>query len=112
MSKWVKDLDIYGLNGLLRIFWVAVLTSGCRIKLSPIKNDRTSNSAIDRRSSVLKSPLSLTINLSLGKSLDNLFVVSSEVSKINLIKEGSVMLIEEFPSSEDFIDTKEKIEKF
>ena len=30
----------------------------------------------------------------------------------NLINKGSEMLIEEFPSSEDFIDTKEKIEKF
>ena len=29
----------------------------------------------------------------------------------NLIKKGSEILIEEFPSSEDFIDTKEKIEK-
>ena len=29
----------------------------------------------------------------------------------NLISKGSKMLIEEFPSSEDFIDTKEKIEK-
>ena len=29
----------------------------------------------------------------------------------NLIYNGSVILIEEFPSSEDFIDTKEKIEK-
>ena len=29
----------------------------------------------------------------------------------NLVKKGSEMLIEEFPSSEDFIDTKEKIEK-
>ena len=29
----------------------------------------------------------------------------------NLINKGSEMLIEEFPSSEDFIDTKEKIEK-
>ena len=28
-----------------------------------------------------------------------------------LINKGSEMLIEEFPSSEDFIDTKEKIEK-
>jgi len=28
-----------------------------------------------------------------------------------LISKGSEMLIEEFPSSEDFIDTKEKIEK-
>ena len=29
----------------------------------------------------------------------------------NLIKQGSEILIEEFPSREDFIDTKEKIEK-
>ena len=29
----------------------------------------------------------------------------------NLIYKGSELLIEEFPSSEDFIDTKEKIEK-
>ena len=29
----------------------------------------------------------------------------------NLIRKGSEILIEEFPSSEDFIDTKEKIEK-
>ena len=29
----------------------------------------------------------------------------------NLINKGSQILIEEFPSSEDFIDTKEKIEK-
>ena len=29
-----------------------------------------------------------------------------------LVNEGSKILVEEFPSSEDFIDTKEKIEKF
>ncbi len=29
----------------------------------------------------------------------------------NLVNQGSKLLIEEFPSSEDFIDTKEKIEK-
>ena len=29
----------------------------------------------------------------------------------NLINKGSEILVEEFPSSEDFIDTKEKIEK-
>ena len=29
----------------------------------------------------------------------------------NLIKKGSEILVEEFPSSEDFIETKEKIEK-
>ena len=28
-----------------------------------------------------------------------------------MIKKGSEILIEEFPSNEDFIDTKEKIEK-
>ena len=30
----------------------------------------------------------------------------------DLISKGSVILIEEFPSSKDFIETKEKIEKF
>ena len=34
-----------------------------------------------------------------------------EAISFNLISKGSEMLIEEFPSSEDFIDTKEKIEK-
>ncbi len=29
----------------------------------------------------------------------------------NLVKKGSEILVEEFPSNEDFIDTKEKIEK-
>ena len=29
----------------------------------------------------------------------------------NIIYKGSEILVEEFPSSEDFIDTKEKIEK-
>ena len=29
----------------------------------------------------------------------------------NIVKKGSEILVEEFPSSEDFIDTKEKIEK-
>ena len=29
----------------------------------------------------------------------------------NFVNKGSEILIEEFPSSEDFIDTKEKIEK-
>ena len=37
--------------------------------------------------------------------------ISTEDSiSFKLIKKGSEMLIEEFPSSEDFIDTKEKIE--
>tara|TARA_Y100001970_G_C14017302_1_gene741609 strand:+ start:34 stop:582 length:549 start_codon:yes stop_codon:yes gene_type:complete len=34
-----------------------------------------------------------------------------ETISFNLIHKGSELLIEEFPSSEDFIDTKEKIEK-
>ena len=38
--------------------------------------------------------------------------ISAEDAKsFNLINKGSEILIEEFPSSEDFIDTKEKIEK-
>tara|TARA_A100001011_G_scaffold304704_1_gene319098 strand:- start:113 stop:532 length:420 start_codon:yes stop_codon:yes gene_type:complete len=38
--------------------------------------------------------------------------ISAESAKsFNLINKGSKLLIEEFPSSEDFIDTKEKIEK-
>ena len=32
-------------------------------------------------------------------------------NSFDLINKGSEILIEEFPSSEDFIDTKEKIEK-
>ena len=39
-------------------------------------------------------------------------ISAEDAVSFNLIKEGSVMLIEEFPSGEDFIDTKEKIEKF
>ena len=34
-----------------------------------------------------------------------------DAKSFNLINKGSEILIEEFPSSEDFIDTKEKIEK-
>ena len=34
-----------------------------------------------------------------------------EAISFNLVNNGSKILIEEFPSSEDFIDTKEKIEK-
>ena len=34
-----------------------------------------------------------------------------EAISFNLINKGSKILIDEFPSSEDFIDTKEKIEK-
>jgi len=38
--------------------------------------------------------------------------ISAEDAKsFNVIKKGSEVLIQEFPSNEDFIDTKEKIEK-
>mgnify|MGYP001422658287 FL=1 len=39
-----------------------------------------------------------------GISAENAF-------SFNIVKKGSEILIEEFPSSEDFIDTKDKIEK-
>ena len=38
-------------------------------------------------------------------------ISADDAISFDLIKKGSVILIEEFPSSEDFIDTKEKIEK-
>ena len=38
-------------------------------------------------------------------------ISAEEAYSFNLVKKGSEMLIEEFPSSEDFLDTKEKIEK-
>ena len=38
-------------------------------------------------------------------------ISSENALSFKLINKGSEMLIEEFPSSEDFIDTKEKIEK-
>ena len=38
-------------------------------------------------------------------------ISAEEAFSFNLINKGSKILIEEFPSSEDFIDTKEKIEK-
>jgi membrane protein required for colicin V production len=38
-------------------------------------------------------------------------ISAEDAVTFNLINKGSEMLIEEFPSSEDFIDTKEKIEK-
>jgi len=38
-------------------------------------------------------------------------ISAEEAISYNLIIKGSEILIEEFPSSEDFIDTKEKIEK-
>ena len=38
-------------------------------------------------------------------------ISAEEAISFNLPKKGSEILIEEFPSNEDFIDTKEKIEK-
>ena len=38
-------------------------------------------------------------------------ISAKEAISFNLINKGSEILIEEFPSGEDFIDTKEKIEK-
>ncbi|MDC0524751.1 CvpA family protein [Pelagibacteraceae bacterium] len=38
-------------------------------------------------------------------------ISAEDALTFNLINKGSEILIEEFPSSEDFIDTKEKIEK-
>tara|TARA_B100001248_G_scaffold172182_1_gene130486 strand:- start:9235 stop:9654 length:420 start_codon:yes stop_codon:yes gene_type:complete len=38
-------------------------------------------------------------------------ISADDAISFNLINKGSEMLIEEFPSNEDFIDTKEKIEK-
>ena len=38
-------------------------------------------------------------------------ISAEDAFSFNLINKGSIILIEEFPSSEDFIDTKEKIEK-
>ncbi len=38
-------------------------------------------------------------------------ISSEDAISFNLINRGSEILIEEFPSSDDFIDTKEKIEK-
>ncbi len=38
-------------------------------------------------------------------------ISAEDALSFNLVNKGSKMLIEEFPSSEDFIDTKEKIEK-
>ena len=39
-------------------------------------------------------------------------ISTESANTFNLINKGSEILIDEFPSSEDFIDTKEKIEKF
>jgi membrane protein required for colicin V production len=38
-------------------------------------------------------------------------ISAEDAISFNIISKGSEVLIEEFPSSEDFIDTKEKIEK-
>ena len=38
-------------------------------------------------------------------------ISAEDAMTFNLIKKGSEILIEEFPSSKDFIDTKETIEK-
>ena len=43
--------------------------------------------------------------------LQNWGISAEDAISFNLINKGSEMLIEEFPSSNDFIDTKEKIEK-
>ena len=38
-------------------------------------------------------------------------ISAEEASSFNIVKKGSDILLEEFPQSEDFIDTKEQIEK-
>ena len=38
-------------------------------------------------------------------------ISAEDAMSFNIIKKGSEVLIEEFPNNEDFIDTKEKIEK-
>ncbi len=38
-------------------------------------------------------------------------ISAEDAVSFNIVKKGSEILIEEFPSNEDFIDTKEKIEK-
>ncbi len=38
-------------------------------------------------------------------------ISAEEAMSFNIVKKGSEILVEEFPSSEDFIDTKDKIEK-
>ena len=39
-------------------------------------------------------------------------ISAEEAISFDMVKKGSEVLIKEFPSSEDFIDTKDKIEKF
>ena len=43
--------------------------------------------------------------------LQNWGISTKDAISYDLIKKGSEILIDEFPSNEDFIDTKEKIEK-
>ena len=43
--------------------------------------------------------------------LQNWGISAEDAISFDFINKGSEILIEEFPSSEDFIDTKEKIEK-
>jgi len=38
-------------------------------------------------------------------------ISTEDTISFNIVKKGSEILIEEFPNNEDFIDTKEKIEK-
>ena len=45
-------------------------------------------------------------------SYQNWGISVEDALSFNLISKGSKILIEEFPSNKDFIDTKEKIEKF
>ena len=42
---------------------------------------------------------------------DNWGISAEDALSFNLVQKGSEILLEEFPSSEDFMDTKEKIEK-
>ncbi len=43
---------------------------------------------------------------------ENWGISAEKAVSFNIVKKGSEILIKEFPSNEDFIDTKEKIEKF
>ena len=49
-------------------------------------------------------------NIKLVLSFSKLGYISEDAITFNFINKGSEIFIEEFPSSEDFIDTKEKIE--
>ena len=44
-------------------------------------------------------------------SYQNWDISAEDAISFNIIKKGSEILVEEFPSNEDFMDTKEKIEK-